>query len=110
MKTPTKKQLLNINIISALLLVPFPMFFIGSSYLFSAPGSENGIVNNLMYYSIITYPVSFLFAVLGTWRGYKSGKNQLALYLSLLPFINILVFILGLLAIIFACDGSLVCF
>ncbi|WP_353573150.1 hypothetical protein [Candidatus Albibeggiatoa sp. nov. BB20] len=110
MKTPTKKQLLNINIISGLLLIPFPMFFIGAGFLFSAPGSEYGIINNLMYYSIITYPVSFLFAVLGTWLGYKRGKNVFAWYISLLPFLNILAFLAGLAVIILACDGSLVCY
>ena len=110
MNTPTKKQLLNINIISALLLIPFPMFFIGSSFLFSAPGSETSITTNAMYFSIISYPVSFLFAVLGTWLGFKHGKNRLALYMSLLPFLNILVFLVGLGVIILACDGSLACY
>lgn len=110
MNTPTKKQLLNINIISALLLIPFPMFFIGSSYLFSAPGSEHSMTTHAMYFSIISYPASFLFAVLGAWLGFKKAKNRFALYMSLLPFLNVLVFLTGLGIIVFACDGSLACY
>ncbi|MEK7989395.1 MAG: hypothetical protein VSS52_000175 [Thiotrichaceae bacterium] len=110
MNIPTKKQLLTINIISGLLLIPFPILFIGSIFLFDAPGAENGIINNLIYFSIVTYPISFLFSVTGTWLGYKFGRNRIAWYMSLLPFLNVLAFFIGVAIMIFVCNGSLICY
>jgi hypothetical protein len=110
MNIPTKKRLLTINIISGLLLIPFPILFIGSIFLFDAPGSEKNIINNLIYFSIATYPISFLFSAIGTWLGYKFEKNQIAWYMSLLPFLNVLAFFIGVAIMIFACNGSLMCF
>ncbi len=105
-----KKQLVRMNVISALLLIPFPAFFIGSDFLFSVPGAEDSIITTIMYYSIVTYPISFLFSVTGTWLGYKRGKNGIAWYMSLLPFLNVLAFFIGMIMIIFICNGSLACY
>lgn len=110
MKISIKKQLLTINVIAGLLLIPFPILFIGSIILFDAPGSTDSIATNSIYYSIITYPITFLFSVIATWLGYKRGKNQFAWYMSLLPFLNVITFFMAIAFIILVCEGSFVCY
>jgi len=97
-----KKQVLNtgskillvflwlINLIFGLLLLAWPMGLIMSIFLFDAPGSTESLLLNITAWSIWTYPVTYLIALVGSILLYKKNYRTASILFASLPIINII--------------------
>ncbi|HPJ37939.1 MAG TPA: hypothetical protein PLT75_05820 [Spirochaetota bacterium] len=98
-----------INIVFLFLLIIMLPGIIMSPMMFDAPGSENSIPTNLMFYSLILYIPVFLTGSIGSLILYMLKKHRASVIWSLLPLVNILCFIAGLAILMVFCNGNFTC-
>lgn len=99
MKKETSKTILIIgNIIFASLIVIGSPAIIMSPMMFDAPGSENSIPLNILFYSLWTYTPATILAIALSITTYKLKKHSLAAILVFIPTINLLGIIAGFLS------------
>ncbi len=80
-----------------------------SVMLFDAPGSEDSLFTNLLFYSVISFPPAVIFSISGTWIFYRLGRLKGVLFMGLLPLLSICCVAVSFGLISFFCQGSLVC-
>ena len=64
--------------------------------MFDAPGSMENVALNITFYSLLSFPVSVVFSIILEWVLFKANKLKGSLILSFLPFLNMILFIVGL--------------
>lgn len=78
-----------------LLLLSLPMVMM-SPMMFDAPDSTENQGIWMAFYCLISFPVVALLSIIFSWLFYRKNNKNTALYLSLLPLLNIIFFFLSL--------------
>jgi len=79
-----------------MIILSLPMIIM-SSMMFDAPGSMQNVALLAAFFSLISFPVIVIISLIVAWVLYRSDKLKGSLIVSLLPLVNIIIFISGIL-------------
>jgi len=104
MDTPKKKLMVFNFVFLALIVLGSPVIMM-SPMILDAPGSENSIVLTSIVYSLwLLVPVYFISSI-GSFILYKFKKDKIAVIWSLLPLINISIFLVAIIFLFTICHN-----
>lgn len=85
------KRFLKLNqlVNSVLFGVSLFMFFTGVM-----SSERSSIMEDIFYFSVVSFPLVIIFSLISSSISYKNEKYEEAIWLSLLPYINLLLIIL----------------
>ena len=89
-------------------LVSIP-FLIWTPMIFDAPGSEKAIPTWMLFCSLISFPISCLVSVIGSWVVWIFKKKAAILFFVFLPLMSIFFIGLSFFVSEIICDGSFAC-
>lgn len=105
-----KRRIVITNIIFTLFFLPLPILIVGILYLMSTnPGAQDSMVTLILALSFFSYIPIYLTSLVGSWVAYYFKHYNAAQILGFLPLADILLFLIGILLLIFVCEGSFVC-
>ena len=84
------------SIFGSLTILSLPMVIM-SPMMFDAPGSTNNKALLAAFYSLISFPIIVLITIIVAWVLFRNNKLKTSLIISLIPLINLSIFILGML-------------
>lgn len=83
--------IINIGILVTLIIWPFLVFL--SAFIFDEPGSEQSIILNCLFYSILLYPVSIILGNVLFWKNLKKVMLAKLTWYTSINFINPLILV-----------------
>ena len=62
-----------------------------SPMMFDAPGSQKNPILQVAFWSILTFPLALILAIVVSWVFWLRGNHQIGFWWSCLPYLNALV-------------------
>ena len=105
-----KRRIVITNIVFTLYFLPLPILIAGILFLMSTtPGAQDSMVTLILALSFFSYIPIYLTSLVGSWVAYYFKHYKAAQFLGFLPIFDILLTLIGILLLIFVCEGSFVC-
>ncbi|WP_353572259.1 hypothetical protein [Candidatus Albibeggiatoa sp. nov. BB20] len=105
-----KRRVIVTNIVFTLFLIPLPVLIIATLYIMSMiPGAQDSMITLILALSFFSYIPIYITSLVGSWVAYYFEHYNAAQLLGFLPIFDILLSVIGILLLIFICDGSFVC-
>ncbi len=97
MKKKLKIWLIVSTVLYGILVILSIPVIIMSPMMFDAPGSlENGVLN-MLFASLVVFPVVVIISIIAEWILYNKGKIKISLIFSFLPIADVLIILSGIL-------------